>query len=123
MAFQTEYEFVLPRGYLDNEGTLHKEGIMRLANASDEIMPLKDARVQQNPAYLTIILLARVVKKLGSLPAVDTRVIENLYTMDLAYLQDLYQRINTMEAPSYRWICPHCHQEIDVPVNFMEAGQ
>lgn len=123
MAFQTEYEFVLPRGYLDKEGTLHKEGIMRLANASDEIMPLKDARVQQNPAYLTIILLARVVKKLGSLPAVDTRVIENLYTMDLAYLQDLYQRINTMEAPSYRWICPHCHQEIDVPVNFMEAGQ
>lgn len=123
MAFQTEYEFVLPRGYLDKEGVLHKEGVMRLANASDEILPLKDPRVQQNPAYLTIILLARVVTKLGSLPAVDTRVIENLYTMDLAYLQDLYQRINTMESPSYRGVCPHCHQEIEVPVNFMEAGQ
>lgn len=123
MAFQTEYEFVLPRGYLDKEGVLHKEGVMRLANASDEILPLKDPRVQQNPAYLTIILLARVVTKLGSLPAVDTRVIENLYTMDLAYLQDLYQRINTMESPSYHGVCPHCHQEIEVPVNFMEAGQ
>lgn len=123
MAFQTEYEFILPRGYLDKEGVLHKEGVMRLANASDEILPLKDPRVQQNPAYLTIILLARVVTKLGSLPAVDTRVIENLYTMDLAYLQDLYQRINTMESPSYHGVCPHCHQEIEVPVNFMEAGQ
>lgn len=123
MAFQTEYEFILPRGYLDKEGVLHKEGVMRLANASDEILPLKDPRVQQNPAYLTIILLARVVTKLGSLPAVDTRVIEHLYTMDLAYLQDLYQRINTMESPSYHGVCPHCHQEIEVPVNFMEAGQ
>lgn len=122
MAFQTEYEFVLPRGYLDREGVLHKEGTMRLANAADEILPLKDPRVQQNPGYLTIILLARVVTRLGSLPAVDTRVIENLFTMDLAYLQDLYQRINTMEMPEYRAVCPHCHQEIQVPVNFMEAG-
>lgn len=122
MAFQTEYNFVLPRGYLDREGVLHKEGVMRLANAGDEILPLKDPRVQQNPGYLTVILLARVITKLGSLPAVDTRVVENLFTMDLAYLQDLYQRINTMEAPSYRAVCPHCHQEIEVPINFMEAG-
>jgi len=123
MAFQTEYNFVLPRGYLDDQGVLHKEGTMRLANAADEILPLKDPRVQQNPGYLTIILLARVITKLGSLPAVDTRVIERLYTMDLAYLQDLYQRINTMEMPSYKCICPHCNKEISVPINFMEAGQ
>lgn len=96
---------------------------MRLANAADEILPLKDPRVQQNPGYLTIILLARVVTKLGSLPAVDTRVIENLFTMDLAYLQDLYQRINTMEMPEYKAVCPHCGKEISVPVNFMEAGE
>lgn len=122
MAFQTEYTFVLPRGYLDKDGVMHKEGTMRLANAADEILPLKDPRVQQNPGYLTIILLARVITSLGSLPAVDTRVVESFYTMDLAYLQDLYQRINTMESPSYKTFCPHCGQEIEVPVNFMEAG-
>lgn len=122
MAFQTEYEFILPRGYLDNTGTLHKTGVMRLATAADEILPLKDPRVQQNPGYLTIILLARVVTQLGSLPAVDTRMIENLYTADLAYLQDLYEKINTMDSPSYKAICPHCNQEIEVPINFMNAG-
>lgn len=122
MAFQTEYEFTLPRGYLDSSGVLHKEGIMRLATAADEILPLKDPRVQQNPGYLTIILLARVVSKLGSLPAVDTQVIENLYTTDLAYLQDLYEKINTMEAASYKTVCPHCGQEITAPINFTSAG-
>lgn len=122
MAFQTEYEFTLPRGYVDNSGTLHKEGVMRLATAADEILPLKDPRVQQNPGYLTVILLARVVTGLGGLPAVDTRVIENLYTADLAYLQDLYERINSMETPSYKTVCPHCNQQIEVPVNFMNAG-
>ena len=123
MEFQTEFTFVLPKGYVDNTGMLHREGIMRLANAGDEILPLRDPRVQQNPGYLSIILLARVVTKLGSLPAVDTRVIEGLFTVDLAYLQDLYQRINGMEAPVYRTVCPHCGEEIEVPVNFMEAGQ
>lgn len=122
MAFQTEYEFMLPRGYLDHSGVLHKEGTMRLATAGDEILPLKDPRVQQNPGYLTVILLARVITKLGSIPAVDTRVIENLYTADLAYLQDLYEKINTMDSPSYRGICPHCGQEMEVPINFMNAG-
>ncbi len=122
MAFQTEYDFVLPRGYLDRDGILHREGTMRLANAADEILPLRDPRVQQNPGYLTIILLARVVTRLGSLSGVDTHVIENLFTMDLAYLQDLYQRINTMETPVYKTVCPHCGEEIEVPVNFMEAG-
>lgn len=122
MTFQTEFTFNLPKGYLDKDGNLHREGTMRLANAADEILPLKDPRVQQNPGYLTIILLARVITKLGALPAVDTRVVENLFTMDLAYLQDLYQRINTMDMPVYRSVCPHCGREIEVPVNFMEAG-
>ena len=123
MAFQTEFTFTLPRGYIDDTGMIHREGTMRLANAADEILPLKDPRVQQNPGYLTIILLARVITKLGSLPAVDTRTVEKLFTMDLAYLQDLYERINTMEMPTYTGICPHCGKEIGIPVNFMEAGQ
>lgn len=122
MAFQTEYEFMLPKGYLDSSGILHKEGTMRLATAGDEILPLKDPRVQQNPGYLTVILLARVITRLGSLPAVDTGVIENLYTADLSYLQDLYERINTMESPGYKSLCPHCGQEVNIPVNFMNAG-
>ena len=122
MEFQSEFSFTLPKGFMDREGNLHREGIMRMANAADEILPLKDARVQQNPGYLTIILLARVIVKLGSLPAVDTRVIEGLYTMDLAYLQDLYQRINTMEIPVYKGLCPHCGKVVEVPINFMEAG-
>ena len=122
MMFQTEFPFVLPRGYMDEDGVLHKEGVMRLANAGDEILPLKDSRVQQNPGYITIILLSRVITKLGSLPAIDTRTVERFYTMDLAYLQDMYQRINTMDMPSYKGICPHCGKEINIPVNFMEAG-
>lgn len=123
MAFETEFHFTLPRGYVDDTGMLHREGIMRLANAADEILPLRDPRVQQNPAYLTIILLARVIVRLGSLPAVDTKIVEKLFTMDLAYLQDLYQRVNSMETPVYRGICAHCGEETEVPINFLEAGQ
>ncbi len=122
MAFQTEFTFELPRGFVDQSGVLHREGIMRLATAADEINPMRDQRVQQNPSYLSIILLARVVIKLGSLAAVDTRVIENLFTMDLAYLQDLYQRINSQDIPVYNASCPHCGKEVEIPINFLEAG-
>lgn len=122
MAFQTEFVFTLPKGFVDPAGVLHREGIMRLATAADEILPMRDPRVQQNPGYLTVILLSRVVTKLGSLPAVDTRVIEGLYTMDLAFLQDLYQRVNAMEQPVYNTVCPHCGEEVQVPINFSEAG-
>lgn len=119
---QTEFPFTLPRGYLDRDGVVHKQGVMRLANAADEILPLQDPRVQQNAGYLSVILLARVITKLGTMPAVDTRVIENLFTMDLAYLQDLYQRLNSMEVPNYETFCPHCKQMIKAPINFMDAG-
>ena len=98
MAFQTEVEFTLPKGYLDGDGVLHREGVMRLATAADEILPLKDPRVQQNPAYLTIIVLARVVTRLGSLPDVNTKVVEGLFASDLNYLQDLYERVNGGES-------------------------
>ncbi|MBP3506819.1 MAG: phage tail assembly protein [Lachnospiraceae bacterium] len=119
MAWQSEYEFTLPKGYVDNQGTVHRKGIMRLATAADEILPLREPRVQNNPGYLTVVLLARVITKLGTLPAVDTNIIENLYTMDLAYLQDFYEKINSSDAPKYTCICPNCGKKVDVPVNFM----
>ena len=116
---QTEFEFELPKGYVDNNGEVHKRGVMRLATAADEILPLRDPKVQQNAGYLTIILLSRVVTKLGTLSAINTRVIENLFTMDLAYLQDMYQRVNLTEMPHYEFTCPHCSQKVEVPLDFL----
>jgi hypothetical protein len=110
--FQTEYEFALPKGYIDEEGNLHKEGVMRLATAADEILPLKDPRVQQNPAYLTIILLSRVVTKLGDLPAVNPRIIEELFASDLGFLQEFYREINGGVKTKAK--CPKCENEFEV---------
>ena len=93
-AFQTEVEFELLKGYVDSSGTLHRRGVMRLATAADEILPLRDPRVAQNEAYLSVIILARVILRLGSLPEIHTGVIEGLYASDFAYLQKLYERIN-----------------------------
>lgn len=122
MEFQTEFFFTLPKGYIDQDGNIHKDGVMRLASAGDAILPLKDPKVQQNPEYLTIALLARVITRLGNLSAVDTKVIEDLFIIDLTYLKDLYQRINTMEIPVYNGVCPHCGETVGVPINFMEDG-
>jgi hypothetical protein len=99
-SFVTEVPFVLPKGYLDAQGVLHREGIMRLATAADEILPLRDPRVQQNQAYLAIIVLARVITRLGDLTAIDTKVIEGLFASDLDYLQRLYERINGSDEPA-----------------------
>ncbi len=96
--FRTEYEFVLPHGFLDDDGELHREGVMRLATAADEILPLKDPRVQKNPAYLVVIVLSRVVTRLGALDAVTTKTVENLFVADLAFLQRLYNEINRVDA-------------------------
>ncbi|CAB1062419.1 secreted protein [Olavius sp. associated proteobacterium Delta 1] len=117
MTFQTEIEFTLPKGYLDNDGTLHKDGVMRLATAGDEILPLKDPRVQQNPAYLTIIVLSRVITKLGGLPDINPRVIENLYASDLSYLQAIYQSANSNGNLKVKALCPKCDEAFDVPVD------
>lgn len=96
-GLQTEFEFTLPKGYVSSDGTLHRKGTMRLATALDEIAPLRDPRVKTNQAYLVIILLGRVITRLGSLESIDTGVVENLFTADLQYLQDFYRKIN--EAP------------------------
>ena len=123
MAFQTEYEFTLPKGYVDDLGDLHKKGVMRLATAADEILPMRDPRVQQNPGYLTVILLSRVVTKLGSLKAVDTKVIERLFTVDLAYLQNLYRQINEVDSPKLRVVCPKCDHEFETEVNLLGESE
>ena len=120
MPFQTEVEFSLPRGYMDAAGTLHREGVMRLATAADEILPLKDPRVQGNPAYLTIIVLSRVVSKLGSLPDVNPRIIESLYASDVSYLQSLYQKLNS-DGKTPTVVCPNCEHRFEAAVALGEA--
>ena len=112
--FQTEYEFTLPLGYVDKEGNLHRAGVMRLATAADEILPLKDPRVQSNQAYLIIILLARVITRLGSLPMINPQVIEEMYAADLAYLQEFYNRINRDGRASLEATCPKCKHEFEL---------
>jgi hypothetical protein len=107
MEFKTEFEFTLPRGYVDKEGVVHREGVMRLASAADEIVPLNDMRVQRNRAYLIIVLLSRVIRSLGTLSEVHTGVVENLFAGDLRFLEEMYNRINEDDA-TIRVTCPSC---------------
>jgi len=111
---QTEFEFTLPKGYVDQEGQAHRSGAMRLATAMDEITPLKDARVKNNDAYLSIIILSRVITRLGSLNDVHTGILEHMFTADLAYLQDFYRSINEGGESLGRVACPSCQSEFDV---------
>jgi len=112
---QTEFEFTLPRGYVDGTGKLHRSGSMRLATAADEIYPLNDPRVTSNQAYLVVLLLARVITHLGALRQIDTGVIEGLFSADLAYLQDFYRHINENGSARIPATCPECaaHFELD----------
>lgn len=104
---QTEHEFTLPMGYLDKDGTLHRDGVMRLATAADEILPMRDPRVQKNAAYLAVILLSRVVARIGPIQPVTPNVIEGLFAADLAYLQALYNEVNRVDERS-TVVCPQC---------------
>ena len=119
----THFEFTLPRGYVDPAGTVHRRGEMRLATALDEIEPLQDPRVRQNEAYLPVLLLARVVVRLGSLEAVTPAVIEALFAGDLAYLQDLYLRLNDSEPVVVSAICPHCNSQFQLQVSPLAEGE
>lgn len=94
MSLKTEYEFTLPKGYVDSDGSVHRTGSMRLATARDEIEPLRDKRVHENDAYLTVIILSRVITRLGSVTSINPKVIEDMFAADIAYLQDLYGVIN-----------------------------
>jgi len=115
-GLRTEYPFSLPRGYVDEHGRMHRDGIMRLATARDELTTQADQRVRANPAYLTVLLLERTVTTLGNLPAVDTFVVENLFASDLAFLQDLYRRINADGHTEVAVSCPHCGTDFAVDV-------
>lgn len=113
---QTEFEFTLPRGYLDASGQVHSVGRMRLATALDEIQAAGDPRVQDNETYLPVLLLSRVVTGLGDLPAVTPQVIEGLFASDLAYLEDLYERLNSAESVTVGVVCPHCSTQFTLQV-------
>jgi hypothetical protein len=115
-SLRTEYPFTLPRGYVDEHGRMHRDGIMRLATARDELSTQADQRVRANPAYLTVLLLERTVTTLGDLPAVDTFVIESLFASDMAFLQDLYRRINADGHTEVAVSCPHCGNDFAVDV-------
>jgi hypothetical protein len=119
MMIQTEYPFTLPIGYQDEDGTLHREGTMRLATAADEILPLKDPRVQSNQAYLIIILMSRVITQLQGVAHINPKVIEELYAADLAYLQELYNLINRNGKASVKAACPKCAHEFEMELNGM----
>ena len=111
---QTEFPFTLPHGFVDADGAQHQAGTMRMSTAYDEIIPLKDPRVQANPGYLVIILLARVITRLGNVDHITPTTIEGLFSGDLAYLQDLYQRINHHGHSRLLVNCPHCQGEFEV---------
>jgi hypothetical protein len=114
--FQTTFDFVLPRGYVDAQGNVHREGTMRLATARDELLPLMDPKVRENEAFLSLVLLARVVTRIGSLPSVDDQVIGGLWATDLAFLQDMYRRINTEGHTLAEVTCPGCSASFTVDV-------
>jgi hypothetical protein len=113
---RTEFDFVLPVGYADETGKLQRRGTMRLANAVDEIAPMKDRRVQGNPAYLTILLLSRVITRLGNISKIIPDVIEGLYSKDFAYLQEMYNRINQSGVNTLKTTCPKCSRSFDVNI-------
>ncbi len=111
---QTEYEFTLPKGYVDSDGNVHTKGVMRLATAMDEITPMRDPRVRTNEAYLSIMILASVITKLGDMRDVHTGIVERMFTADLAFLQDLYRRINEDSGSLGSVACPNCQSEFEV---------
>jgi hypothetical protein len=119
----TEFPFTLPRGYVDSAGGVHRDGVMRLATARDEIMPLRDPRVRDNEAYLTILLLSRVISRLGELSSVSEGVIEGMFATDLAFLQDHYRRINSEGQTRAAVRCPGCGTDFEVDVAGGRPGE
>ena len=114
---RTEFAFTLPRGYVDGAGTVHRDGVMRLATARDELVPLRDDRVRENSAYLTVVLLARVITRIGAIEDIHAGIVENLFAADLAFLQDLYRRVNTEGHTRAAVTCPQCEHRFAVDVS------
>ena len=119
MFLQTEYEFTLPRGYVDPEGDVHRKGVMRLATALDEIEAAKDPGVKANAGYLPVILLSRVVVRMEGVEAVTPELIGRLFTADFAFLQNMYETVNQTEDPVIQVQCPHCGRSFTDTLNFV----
>lgn len=119
---QTEIEFTLPRGYVDERGTPHRDGVMRLATARDEIEPLRELEARQNSAYITVLLLARTIKRIGSITEVTPELVESLYAADFDHLQRLYERINSGDAVGIV-TCPACAHRFEVDLTDIEDGR
>ncbi|MGW0706782.1 hypothetical protein ACWD4G_12610 [Streptomyces sp. NPDC002643] len=120
---RTEFPFELPRGYVDDSGTVHRDGVMRLATARDELIPLRDVRVQENPAYLSVVLLGRVITRLGTLPMVHDGIVENMFASDLAFLQDFYRQVNAEGHTRAAVECPHCSEPFEVELGGSRLGE
>lgn len=120
---QTEFPFELPRGYVDEAGMVHRDGVMRLATARDELVPLRDIRVQENPAYLSVVLLGRVITRLGTLPLVHDGIVENMFASDLAFLQDFYRQVNAEGHTRASVRCPHCSEPFEVELGGSRLGE
>jgi hypothetical protein len=116
-SLRTEFAFTLPRGYVDEEGAVHRDGVMRLSTARDEILPQRDPRVRENEAYLTVILLSRVITHLGSITQVTPATVEGLFASDLAFLQDLYRRVNSEGSTQVAVRCPDCKHDFAVDIS------
>ncbi|MGH6656065.1 MAG: hypothetical protein ACRDVE_12775 [Actinocrinis sp.] len=122
-AVRTEFAFTLPVGFVDGDGVAHREGTMRLATARDEILPLRDPRVRENEAYLTVILLSRVITALGTLNSINPGVVEGMFAADLAFLQDLYRRVNAEGHTRVAVTCPACEHEFAVDASGPAASR
>ncbi|MDP9075623.1 MAG: hypothetical protein M3N98_15930 [Actinomycetota bacterium] len=122
-VLRTEFEFDLPFGYVDSAGTVHRHGVMRLATARDELVPLHDDRVRENPAYLTVVLLARVITRLGTITDVHAGLVENFFASDLAFLQNLYRRVNQEGHTRAAVCCPACRHEFSVDIAGGRLGE
>ncbi|MEU0562067.1 hypothetical protein AB0J72_31405 [Dactylosporangium sp. NPDC049742] len=122
-GLRTEFPFELPRGYVDPAGVVHRDGVMRLATARDELVPLRDDRVRENPAYLTVVLLARVVVRIGTVTDIHAGLVEDLFAVDVAHLQDLYRRLNTDGPPTASVTCPGCGTGIAVDLSGSRLGE
>lgn len=122
-GLRTEYPFILPRGFVDDTGVVHRDGVMRLATARDEILPQRDPRVRENEAYLTVLLLSRVVTGLGTLGQISPATIEGLFASDLAFLQDLYRRVNQEGTTQAALTCPACRHEFTVEMAGARLGE
>ncbi|MFJ9427695.1 hypothetical protein [Streptomyces sp. NPDC101249] len=122
-GLRTEFEFELPRGYVDETGTVHRHGAMRLATARDELRPQIDLRVKENPAYLSVVLLSQVITRIGAVTDVHAGVVERMYATDVAFLQDFYRRINSEGHTRAAVTCPHCEGAFEVDLSGGRLGE